>query len=164
MAVIGRQKSYLYFSHQDAIPASITALPSVKKNLTSLSRLMPRFRHRYCPNTAMCPGGNTEPGPSAQYSAVTFFLSLVALSGPLRSVSARAAVMSAVVLGGGGILVSNANCDANGLMLPHCGVVGACCGGPGFVSGGLHVAVSGTHSGCQRQGSVGSHHCLVGPL
>ena len=46
MAVIGRTKLYLYFTNQDAIPASITALPSVKKNLTSVSRLMCRFRER----------------------------------------------------------------------------------------------------------------------
>src|SRR5919198_1907021 len=138
MAVIGRQKSYLYFKAQAAMPASITALPSAKNILTSVSRPACILRQRNWANTAMCPGGNSDRGPSAQYSAVTFLRSPL---GPLRLVSARAVSMSVIVLGGGGTFISSAARDGeNDLMLPHCGVSGACCGGPGFVAGGVHVA------------------------
>ena len=73
------------------MPASISALPSAKNIFTSVSRLKWFLRDRASANSAMCPGGNAVPGPSAQYSAVTFLRSVRLL------VSARAWAMSAVL-------------------------------------------------------------------
>ena len=72
MAVIGRQKSYWYLAAQAAMLASISALPSTKNSLTSGRGCCCRMRDRAWANTAMCPGGNSDFGPSAQYSALTF--------------------------------------------------------------------------------------------
>src|SRR5215211_4548643 len=90
MAVIGRQKSHLASNlhNQAEMPASSTALLSTKNILASVSRLWPRLRDRACAITAQWPGGNSDLGPSAQYSAIIFLVSVRLL------VSARAVSMS----------------------------------------------------------------------
>jgi hypothetical protein len=70
MAVIGRTKSSLNFQAQAAMLASIRALPRVKNSFTSSSRVWPRLRELAWAKTAQCPGGNSDCGPSAQYSAL----------------------------------------------------------------------------------------------
>ena len=91
--------------------------------------------------SAQWPGGNSERGPSAQYSAVTF----------CRSVrfEVRASRLS-MCLGsklfcsrsGPGVVNWLGDLSAKPLTLDHWGVV-ARCSGP---------TPSGTRSGCQRQG------------
>src|SRR5215207_9463684 len=76
MAVIGRTKSQRYLAAQAAMLASMSALPRAKNNLASVSRLWPRLRDRTWVISAQWPGGNSDLGPSAQYSAVTFWRSL----------------------------------------------------------------------------------------
>src|SRR5215211_4402738 len=78
MAVIGRAKSFLasYLHAQAEMLASSRALPSAKNSLTSRSRLLLRMRDRAWANVAMCPGGSSVWGPSAQYSALTFWASV----------------------------------------------------------------------------------------
>ena len=55
--------------------ASIIALPSMKNSFTSVSRLWPFLRDRAWAKMKSWPGGNTEAGPSAQYSALAFLMS-----------------------------------------------------------------------------------------
>src|SRR4029077_6789251 len=57
--------------------ASKIAFVSAKKSLTSESSPSPRSpwwsrRDTNCPNKSQCPGGSSECGPSAQYSAIIF--------------------------------------------------------------------------------------------
>ena len=94
MAVVGRQKSYWYLAAQAEMLASISALPSTKNSFTSWSRVFPRMRDRAEANNAMWPGGNSDFGPSAQYSAFT-----LAVSERLE-VSLRAVVTSLLSFGG----------------------------------------------------------------
>src|SRR5688500_9840879 len=90
MAVIGRQKSHcgLNLADQAEMPASRTAWPSTKNILASVSMLWRFLREMACAITAQWPGGNSDPGPSAQYSAVIFLASVRLL------VSSRAVTMS----------------------------------------------------------------------
>jgi hypothetical protein len=109
MPVIGRTKSYLNFQAQAAMLASIRALPRVKNSLTSSSRVLPRLREMAWANTDQWPGGNSERGPSAQYSA------LILLGSSRLAVSFTAVSMSTVdhsplgSLGGPGM--SRPNCE-----------------------------------------------------
>ena len=64
-------QSYSYFKAQAEMLASIKALPSAKKSFASWSTVSPRIRDSACANRAMWPGGNSDFGPSAQYSALT---------------------------------------------------------------------------------------------
>jgi hypothetical protein len=80
----------LYFHHQAAMLASIRALPRVKNSLASSSTLWPRLREMAWANTAQWPGGNSERGPSAQYSA------LILLGSSRLAVSFTAVSMSSV--------------------------------------------------------------------
>jgi hypothetical protein len=45
---------------------SISELPSAKNSLGSWPKVLCRIRDRAWANTAMCPGGNSDFGPSAQ--------------------------------------------------------------------------------------------------
>ena len=72
MAVTLRAESYLYFWYQEAMPASIIAFPTRKNSLTSVSSEWPFLREMAWANSAVWPGGNSDLGPSAQYSAVAF--------------------------------------------------------------------------------------------
>jgi hypothetical protein len=51
-------------------------LPSAKNSLTSWSTVSLRMRDNASLKVTMWPGGNAVPGPSAQYSAVTFWASV----------------------------------------------------------------------------------------
>ena len=113
--------------------------------------LWPRLREMAAAITAQWPGGNSDLGPSAQYSAIIFLVSVRLL------VSARAVSMSAgsyspfASLGGPGGTNWFGALSANDLIFFHWGVSAFCSvpvqGWPG--SG------SGTHSGCQCHGSAG---------
>src|SRR6266704_2773314 len=124
MAQIGRQKSNVYLADQAEMPASSSALPSTKNILTSVSRLSPRLRDRACAITAQWPGGNSVPGPSAQYSAIIFLVSERLL------VSARAVSMSfgsyepSASFGGPGGTNWLGAVSANEVTFFHCGVYG----------------------------------------
>ena len=77
IAVIGRTQSNVRLLSQAQQPASATALLSAKKSLTSRSRpcdWSPWWSRRAtnCANRSQWPGGSSEWGPSAQYSAITF--------------------------------------------------------------------------------------------
>src|SRR5215210_2722250 len=80
-AVIGRTDAYEHLLSQAQIPASKTALVRAKNNLTSRSTPCSSgpWRSRRATNWAnrfQCPGGSSERGPSAQYSVITFSLSV----------------------------------------------------------------------------------------
>src|SRR5215204_2536350 len=132
--------------------ASIRALPRVKNSLTSSSRLWPRLREVAWAKTAQCPGGNSERGPSAQYSALILLgssrlaLSLARLS---MSVADHSPLGS---LGGPGTSPPYCEVIPNGTTTLHCGV---------SAFWGLPVT-SGTRSGCQRQRSTTVSGVLTG--
>src|SRR5207249_9086526 len=77
IAVIGRTELKAHLLSQAQLPASATALVSAKKSFTS--RSMPcawtpwwSRRETNCAKRSQCPGGSSERGPSAQYSAIIF--------------------------------------------------------------------------------------------
>jgi hypothetical protein len=132
--------------------ASITALPRAKNSFTSSSRLSPRLRDIAWANSAQCPGGNSEWGPSAQYSA------LIRLGSSRFSVSCSRLMMSSGdqsplgSLGGPGTSRPNWDVMPNGITSAHWGV---------RARWGLPVP-SGTRSGCQRQRSITWSGVLTG--
>src|SRR5216683_4399768 len=76
-AVIGRTESNARLLSQQQMLASKIALVSAKKSFTSESRpcAFSAWRSRRetnCANRSQCPGGSSECGPSAQYSAIIF--------------------------------------------------------------------------------------------
>src|SRR5919201_5098952 len=92
IAVIGRTESNAALLSQAQQPASKIAFVSAKKSLTAWSRSCSRDRVRprcatCCANRFQCPGGSSECGPSAQYSAIIFCSSV---SPALRSSSSWA--------------------------------------------------------------------------
>ncbi len=104
--MVGRSESYWYLAVQAKMLASSSALPSAKKSLTSWSAVLPFIREKACANSAMCPGGNSVFGPSAQYSAFTFCASdRLELSASSLSMSAVAWVCVPSAFGPG-----SANC------------------------------------------------------
>src|SRR5215203_3197414 len=122
MAVIGRTKSHLYLAPQAAMLASISALPKAKNSLASVSRLLPRLRDRTWVISAQWPGGNSERGPSAQNSAVTFWRSV---RFEVRASRLSMCLGSKPLWSRSGPRVVNWKEDlsANALTLDHCGVV-----------------------------------------
>ena len=134
--------------------ASIRALPRVKNNFTSSSRLWPRLREMAWAKMAQWPGGNSECGPSAQYSALI-------LPGSSRLAVSFAAVSMSTVdhsplgsLGGPGTSRPYCELMPNGTTSAHCGVRARCTvplGSP-----------SGTRSGCQCQRSTTLFQSLTG--
>jgi hypothetical protein len=139
--------------------ASSSALPRAKNIFASVSRQWPRFRDRIWAKTAMGPGGNSVPGPSAQYSAVTF-------SASVRSAVSSTAVWISAVLkepsgffGGPGTLYCNGEMRENEAILPQCGVSGLWTPPPQLVASG---AGSGTHRGCQYQRLLALFHWFFG--
>src|SRR4029450_9025988 len=105
--------------------------------------------------SAQWPWGNSDLGPSAQYSAVIFCRSVRPLPlAPLvmasRSMTFLGSKEPGARLSRPGGVNWTGEVRANDLTFFHCGVVGNC--------GERQVVVpgsgSGTHSGCQRQGSV----------
>src|SRR6266511_1829352 len=125
MAVTGRTKSHLYFSRQAAMLESSSAVPSAKNIFASVSTVLPRFRERAWANTPAWPGGNSVRGPSAQYSALAFLTSSrLLVSASTVSMSVGLQQLPSGLFGGPGTLYWIAERDANGVILPHCGVSG----------------------------------------
>ena len=58
------------------MPASNTAFAKAKNNFTSWSNVCPSRRDTNCPNSIQWPGGSSEFGPSAQYLAIAFWISV----------------------------------------------------------------------------------------
>src|SRR5215217_5462193 len=113
--------------------------------------------------SAQWPGGNSERGPSAQYSAVTFCRSLSPLPlAPLARASRPSMFLGSkeplASLSGPGGVNWTGELSANGFTFFHCGVVARCTEVQVVVPGGG----SGTHSGCQRQGSLTVSQVLTG--
>jgi len=61
---------------QATIPASNTAFAKAKNNFTSWSNVWPSCCDTNCPKSIQWPGGSSEFGPSAQYSAIAFWKSV----------------------------------------------------------------------------------------
>jgi hypothetical protein len=101
--------------------------------------------------TAQCPGGNSDLGPSAQYSALILPVS------SSFSVSFSAATMSSEdhsplgSFGGPGTSPPYCELMPNGITSAHCGVRARCTAPFGLSSG--------TRSGCQRQRSFTLSGC-----
>ena len=134
--------------------ASIRALPRVKNSLTSSSRLWCRLREAAWANTAQCPGGNSDLGPSAQYSAMILRGSS-SFSESSSSVTMSSGDHSPLgSLGGPGTSPPNCEVMPNGTTSAHCGVRAFC-----TVPFGLP---SGIRSGCQRQRSFTLSGVLTG--
>jgi hypothetical protein len=64
--VIGRTVSCTTLAFQVAMLASRSALPRAKNPLALVSRPSPPAREAAWAIIAQCPGGSSEPGPSAQ--------------------------------------------------------------------------------------------------
>jgi hypothetical protein len=111
--------------------------------LALTSRLRPPAQEAAWAIIAQCPGGSSDPGPSAQWQAIVF-CSSVNLAWMSTSCLASSGSLARFRSGG-------ANCDAEvsakGVTLPHCGVANRCTVPPQLVApdGGV-----GTHSGCHR--------------
>ena len=71
MAVMGRSESNQRLPSHTAMPASMSALPSVKNIFTSSANVCASRADTNSANCVQCPGGCSERGPSAQYSAIT---------------------------------------------------------------------------------------------
>src|ERR671912_1281970 len=69
-AVMGRTESQFRLPSQAGMLASNRALLSAKYMRASLSMLLASRRLTNWANRFQCPGGNSERGPSAQYSAM----------------------------------------------------------------------------------------------
>src|SRR5436190_9925563 len=80
MAVIGRTESDARLLSQAQQPASMIAFVSAKKSLTSRPTPCPPWSRRATSwaKRFQCPGGSSERGPSAQYSAIIFCSSVSA--------------------------------------------------------------------------------------
>src|SRR5215207_3438642 len=102
IAVVGRTQSNWYFAAQAEMLASISALPITKKSLTSWSSVFLRIRDRAWAKSISWPGGNSDFGPSAQYSAFIFATSdRFDVSESAVSISAAESVPSAFIGGPG---------------------------------------------------------------
>ena len=64
--MIGRTVSWTTLVFQVAMLASSSALPRAKNPLALTSRLRPPAREAAWATIAQCPGGSSDPGPSAQ--------------------------------------------------------------------------------------------------
>jgi hypothetical protein len=119
--VMGRAKSHSYLADHAAMLASSRAPFKAKKSLTESSSPVRLRRAIHWAKRFQCPGGSSERGPSAQYSAVTFWRSLrPALIWTMSfTVSARSRE------GPGGRNWS-APASANGVTLRQCGVSARC--------------------------------------
>src|SRR5919197_3298802 len=108
--------------------------------------------------SAQWPGGNSDRGPSAQNSAVTFCLSGRLLGrASSASMSLGSNEPSASLSGPGGMYWTGEE-SANDFTFFHCGVVATCWAGQSVASGGG----SGTHSGCHRSGFTSWFQLLPG--
>src|SRR4030095_2174742 len=74
-AVMGRTESQFRLPSQAVMLASNRALLSAKYIRASSSRVLASRRLTYWANTFQCPGGVTDRGPSAQYSAIVLRVS-----------------------------------------------------------------------------------------
>ena len=70
MALIGRTESWARLASQQAMPASSSAADRAKNSLTSSSRPWPSLAETSRACRHQWPGGASDPGPSAQYSAI----------------------------------------------------------------------------------------------
>ena len=123
MAVMGRTKSYLYFWYQDAMLASIIALPSMKNNLTSVSRLWFRLRESAWAKMKSWPGREHRERPVGPVLGLGL-LGVVEVGGVVSSPwrchawsRCRPGSWAARSPGTGMVTIS-----PNGLTLSHCGV------------------------------------------
>jgi len=76
IAVTGRTESNARFASQAAMPASKIALVRAKNIFASSSTVWWSLADTNCANKSQCPGGSSECGPLAQYSAIIFCVSL----------------------------------------------------------------------------------------
>src|SRR5437660_6452608 len=76
IAVIGRTEFQLCLASQEAMLASKLAFVSAKNIFTSCSRVWLSRVETYCACRHQWPGGVSECGPSFQYSAIIFCISV----------------------------------------------------------------------------------------
>ena len=75
-AVMGRTESHWRLESQAVMLASNWALPSPNNTLASVSRVCLSRRDSHWANRNQWPGGVSVPGPSSQYWAMTFWVSV----------------------------------------------------------------------------------------
>src|SRR4029453_7823658 len=163
-SVMGRTESQFRLPSQAVMLASSRALLSAKYMRASLSILLASRRLTYWANTFQCPGGNSERGPSAQYSAMTLRVSssclecwvILSTSSWYLPLGLPSAVRE---MAGPGPRNWLAEVSAKGVTLRQWGVRNRCTAPWQVVAPGGGV---GTHSGCQRSGSTVLSQVLTG--
>src|SRR5215208_6232530 len=154
-AMMGRTESQFRLPSQAVMLASSRALLSAKYNRASSSRVLASRRLTYWANTFQCPGGNSDFGPSAQYSAMTLRVSssclecwvILSTSSWYLPLGLPSAVRE---ISGPGPRNWLAEDRANWVTLRQCGVKNRWVAPAQLVAPGGGV---GTHSGCQRSAS-----------
>jgi hypothetical protein len=160
---MGRTESQFRLPSQAVMLASSSALLSAKNIRASSSRVLASRRATHWANTFQWPGGVTDRGPSAQYSAMTFRVSSSCLECwvilstsswylPLGLPSAVSEIAAP------GPRNWPAEVSANGVTLRQCGVKNFWTAAHSVAPGGG----SGTHSGCQRSASTILSQVLTG--
>src|SRR5918993_623644 len=163
-AVMGRTESQFRLPSQAVMLASSRALLSAKYRRASLSRLLASRRLTYWANTFQCPGGNSDRGPSAQYSAMILRVSssclecwvILSTSSWYLPLGLPSAVRE---ISGPGPRNWLAEVRAKGATVRQCGVKNRWGTPPHSVAPGGGV---GTHSGCQRSASTILSQVLTG--
>src|SRR5918993_4731273 len=163
-AVMGRTESQFRLPSQAGMLASNRALLSAKYMRASLSMLLASRRLTNWANRFQCPGGNSERGPSAQYSAMTLRVSssclecwvILSTSSWYLPLGLPSAVRE---ISGPGARDWPAEVNANWVTLRQCGGKNRWLTPPHSVAPGGGV---GTHSGCQRSASTILSQVLTG--
>src|SRR4029453_10584266 len=163
-AVMGRTESQVRLPSQAVMLASNRALLRAKYSRASSSRVLASRRLTYWANTFQCPGGVTDRGPSAQYSAMVLRVSssclecwvILSTSSWYLPLGLPSEVRE---MAGPGPRNWLAEVNANGVTFRQCGVKNRCTAPAQAVAPGGGV---GTHSGCQRSASTILSQVLTG--